>query len=491
MKSSIMTGDQYRKANKAIFPVIVVILGYIILSTGAQFLKSGKPLDVAVQTLTAMVALIVSTGFFIFKKDTKVCATVFLTSAAIVYFVIMLLGKSSMTYAYAFPILMIAITYLNTRYLVAGNLTIIIGNIILTTRLMKADLITQDAILIQGMIVVLMIYTSLVVTKLLIHFNTENIEKIGQATNDQTLIHNKVITISSDLMRHFEDSKNTMESLQASISANYTSIQAIATSTQNSATAIQGQAQMCYTIQESTDEAENKTKQMMAASGRAIQNVEEGSAVVEDLKEQALNVETASKVTADATTQLTTRIDAVKSIAGSILSISSQTNLLALNASIEAARAGEAGKGFAVVADEIRKLSEQTKEATNQITDIISELIKDVQRAVDSIEHSNASVTKQNEMITTTKAKFDIISTEVRDLTDVINGMDLTIKGILNATETIAESVMQLSQDSEDVTISSKEGVKISEEAVQEMAEFVKSLDSIYTLTQELTDSVH
>lgn len=99
------------------------------------------------------------------------------------------------------------------------------------------------------------------------------------------------------------------------------------------------------------------------------------------------------EIIAELILELSEHTQQIGSIIGVVEDITEQTNMLALNAAVEAARAGEHGKGFAVVASEIRKLADESKQATTKITS----LIYDIQQATNSTVMATEEGTKEIE----------------------------------------------------------------------------------------------
>lgn len=488
-----MTEQQYKRASKKVFLVVAIVYGYVIL-TMLAYLAANKDASVGktiLQLITAAAVIAVSAFANAAKGGTRQGAIMICTSLAAGYVVIMLVNTTNGTWAYALPMLLATFAYLDYRLMVAGNIVVIGVNLIRMVfqfDMSNSARTTEDVLAV--FILCLVAYASVSVTKLLIRFNEENMEEIEKAAQLQEESNKKMTLVADNVMKHFDNAMGMLDNLENSIDVSHTSINNIAESTESTAEAIQKQAAMCSDIQGNTDAAENGIREMIEASRRTDETVKEGAGVVRELKEQAHNVEDASNITVEVIQSLTSKVEEVQNFVGTIINISSQTNLLALNASIEAARAGEAGKGFAVVAEEIRQLSEQTKEASNNITEIINKLNDDTKRANDSITNSVASVEKQNELIENTREKFGKVGEEVEALTTNINEAEASIKKILDATGIISDNITQLSATGEEVAASSTEGLRTADSTVEDMKNCRKILEDIYMLAQDLRESV-
>ena len=178
--------------------------------------------------------------------------------------------------------------------------------------------------------------------------------------------------------------------------------------------------------------------------------------------------------------------ETVKQETGTIDSISSQTNLLALNASIEAARAGEAGKGFSVVAEQIRKLSNETKDSSGQISEALSRLDEISGKMTSSIEETLKLIQATLEKVTQTGENVNKITQDSSLLGEHIQTIDSAMKEVESSNRQLVENMEQVSSIVETMTTCISDSDETSKRMLSKYEESASNINNIENVIQEL-----
>ncbi len=138
----------------------------------------------------------------------------------------------------------------------------------------------------------------------------------------------------------------------------------------------------------------NSLQTVAAASEELTASIREINHQVHKSLDEARTAVAKATETDKEVSKLVSAATKVSDVVNLIRAVAAQTNLLALNATIEAARAGEVGKGFAVVASEVKHLSNQTANATDEITAQISEIQSAVNLVAASLNDTRSTVSQ-------------------------------------------------------------------------------------------------
>ena len=129
------------------------------------------------------------------------------------------------------------------------------------------------------------------------------------------------------------------------------------------------------------------------------------------------------QIIAELILELSEYIQQIGSIIGLVEDIAEQTNMLALNAAVEAARAGEHGKGFAVVAGEIRKLADESKQATTKIASLINDIQHTTNSTVMATEEGSKEIESGVKLASNIEENFNVLNNTLSTLMKFIENV--------------------------------------------------------------------
>lgn len=192
-------------------------------------------------------------------------------------------------------------------------------------------------------------------------------------------------------------------------------------------------------ISQACENAESALTSAHATTETATQSAANILAVVNSFTDFQTKIEK----TAQNSNELSGIAGEITSITKTISDISEQTNLLALNAAIEAARAGEQGRGFAVVADEVRTLAGRTRQAVEEISNLVSGIGGSIKNTVDSINSARDDVVENIEKLKESARQVDSNSIQTEqissDMRELVNLMDSQRTATASISNTVGE----------------------------------------------------
>ncbi len=408
--------------------------------------------------------------FFIYRRE-KGSRAIRVTAAigyGILYAFVLWTSVSILSFVYIIPMLVIFSLYQDRKLAMGtGILTLATNIVFIAINVMRG--VTKDDIVnyeIEVAVILMVVGYSYMVSRTLDSISSQKIQIIEEEKEKAAEILDKIVGAVSHLSVNIADITEESKQIAEQGKGSKTAVGDIVVGTNELAGTIQNQLCMTDNINHwvlATQQSAMDIQDKFVGTGKAA---EEGNQDMHELGKISLLSREAGHEVDETMGGLMKRTAEAKEILGMIEEVTSQTTLLALNASIEAAHAGEAGKGFAVVADEIKKLAEQTTEATDNISKIFLDLQNQADKAGSSVGRLIRTNEKQTELVEKVKEAFDRIKNDIDEVSRSMEIQHTDMERVVESNGEIGRSVESLSAFSEELLANAENTQNMADKTV-------------------------
>lgn len=287
--------------------------------------------------------------------------------------------------------------------------------------------------------------------------------------------------LARGLSKMIEDLRGMITKVQrAGIQVTSSTTEIAASSRQQEATSIE-QAQTSVEVLSTTREIAANANALVRTMEEAVQVADETTQGAEQARSSLASMDGTMQRMVAATDSINAKLAAlseksshINKVLTTITKVADQTNLLSLNAAIEAEKAGEAGRGFSVVATEIRRLSDQTTAATDDIEQMLKDMNSAVSASVMGMDKFSEEIRRSVQEVASVS---DQLAEVIEDVQKLPARFDIVLEGMQSqavGAGQIAETITQLNDSTQQTT----EALKATSEAVQYLQQAAQDLQS-------------
>lgn len=322
-------------------------------------------------------------------------------------------------------------------------------------------------------------------------------DEIGQLTSGFQKMRINLHTLIAKVLSQAQQLAASSEQLTASAhqsaeasSQIANSVAEIATGSEQQADAVSQFVKVAQELSDETEQISNAAQEVSLIANSTVQAAEEGRNAVERTAEQMSEIGEESAALESAIIELSKGANEINEIVTLISTISSQTNLLALNAAIEAARAGEVGRGFAVVAEEVRKLAEESNQATQKISSRIQQNQINMDRAVSASKTGAECIKSGIQMVHSSGETFKNIVESILKLSEQIKDIAGAINQMAEGNQSLFTAIREIEAVGKTSAAQSQMISSAAEQQTASMQEIAASSQSLAQMATELTQAV-